>query len=852
MYICVCSYCGSIVDRLKGQIGSLNDMLSNKDGDISNLTNAIREAHTEVHELRRALEKQQSELIDLRNKHGEQRNVSEMTKFEADRAKTEAGETQLQLNSAQRNAESERSAREQLELDVRDARTKEKLVVSRCAALESRMEECEELLGRREQEVNTLKNRLSQYEEMGVERIGVERDEVRKQWKDAKERADEAGNELEVVKKEKTRLGMALRRAEDDLKSVRMDADEGQGEVGKARAEITSLKDTCDFLEQGKARAEAEREHLRALLNEESASIGVRSEGIDRLERERERLVGRIAELESSLDSERRRRGDTEHRASVGVEDVGRLGIEMKKLKDAKGALEQRLSRVQNELGEARGVVAQLQGDVAGARAELSRERAARSNAEVRKQQQAGVASEVMDRHDQLKGLFGQLERTRDGLVRKLELRTGEVGASNEVASKERERSKVLTAKCVGLEQDKEVLRRNLESLDSEKDLVEARLDEMSEVMRTVKGEREDGERRENEAESMVEDIKERCSRSEGLLNMREQEIARTDGIVRVLKSDCDELRRVLRERERELERAGADLTSVTREAQAISVEGGRLAGELQKTRQKLDEAEGERGKLEHRAKGLELEKGDLMTAYRAVIDERGVLEGGVEKLAGERQGIGQDLASTKLELERSVSVVEELESELRRKAADLGAFERQLDGISRSNLSIQRSLEAAESENRRLKTDLYSARQGAGGMARHTEGLQRQAAEKGEEAGSLREIVRALEGERDGLQRLLSEERTHGHGVETMLSGMRARGAASEEQIRKLARENAGLQTKVNELKIQMGHEQDVLARRAGGEGEGGGGEVDVSTEEALGFESEGEEEEEEGEIKS
>ena len=44
------------------------------------------------------------------------------------------------------------------------------------------------------------------------------------------------------------------------------------------------------------------------------------------------------------------------------------------------------------------------------------------------------------------------------------------------------------------------------------------------------------------------------------------------------------------------------------------------------------------------------------------------------------------------------------LEQELRSKTADMAAFERQLDGISRSNLAITRNLEAAEAENRRLK----------------------------------------------------------------------------------------------------------------------------------------------------
>ena len=102
--------------------------------------------------------------------------------------------------------------------------------------------------------------------------------------------------------------------------------------MSKLRDQVNNLQDTADFLEQGKSRAEAEREHLRSMLSQESASAGVRTETAGNLEREREKLAGRIAEVESMLDSERKRRNDSEGRLTLLQDDAARAGVEMRKL----------------------------------------------------------------------------------------------------------------------------------------------------------------------------------------------------------------------------------------------------------------------------------------------------------------------------------------------------------------------------------------------------------------------------------------------------------------------------------------------------------------------------------------
>ncbi|GMH78877.1 hypothetical protein TrLO_g8616 [Triparma laevis f. longispina] len=818
---------GATVERLRGELHSLTSLLSAKDVDITNLTNALNQASDELKETKRKMVDDKMELDELRNKAGISQSEAENVRYAAERHKTEAQEAAAMAGGARRQVEMERSVRQKLERELDDSKGKEKTMGKRVQALEELLGDAEDRLKGRERECVTLKERLMNMESLDPEGSARESSTLRKQLQNATARADSAESELEGVGRERSRVTMQLRRAEEEVNVLQRDISIGKNEILKLRDEAVGMRDTCDFLEQGKSRAEAEREHLRAMLSEESASVGVRTETAGNLEREREKLIGRIAELESMLDSERKRRTDSDGCMTLLQDDSSRMGVELRKLQSAKADLENRLSRVNNELGEARGVVASMQGEIAGARAELGRERAARSAAEVREQQQAGTSREYQERHGQLKSLFGQLERTRDGLLRKLELQGGEVASGAERLEREAGRNKALNLKCVKLEQEKEVLHRNLEVMDSEKDSLANKMDEMSDSVRMYKSSVDAAERKLGELEKMDVEVRDGKQAALKALDAREKEIVKLHAIVNSLQADCEELRRVCVAREREAERCNQDLVSMTREAQAMGVESSRLGGELTSTRKRLDEVSLKCAQIEHKCRAVELEKQDLLSAYRAVVDERGELEGGVEELGAERSGLRTELAANRGEVDRLSSVVGELEGELRRKSGDMAAFERQLDGISRSNLAIQRSLEAAESENRRLKTDLYAARQSGGGLARHSSELQRQAAEKSEEAGAMRSVVSALEAERDGLQRLLAEERNHGNGVETLLSGLRANLSASQEQVRLMAKENAGLQTQINGVNLKLKEREDMLemmAKRGGGEEVEGG----------------------------
>ena len=239
---------------------------------------------------------------------------------------------------------------------------------------------------------------------------------------------------------------------------------------------------------------------------------------------------------------------------------------------------------------------------------------------------------------------------------------TGEVSSIGERLQREIDRNKVLTSKCVKLEQDRESIRESLKVLDAEKDFLGEKCDELEEKVRLERGRGEDEVRRRGEVEAAINELQGRSDVERRALDAREKEIMRMTGVMSTMQSDLEEMKRVCLAREREVERLGGDLMNMTREAQALGIEGGRASGELGSTRKKLDEISGKLSAAEHRLRGVEAEKSDLLAAYRAVVDERGELEGGVEELGVERNNVKAELAACHGEVERQKAVIVELE----------------------------------------------------------------------------------------------------------------------------------------------------------------------------------------------
>mmetsp|Transcript_38267 Transcript_38267/g.57292 ORF Transcript_38267/g.57292 Transcript_38267/m.57292 type:complete len:928 (-) Transcript_38267:108-2891(-) len=300
-------------------------------------------------------------------------------------------------------------------------------------------------------------------------------------------------------------------------------------------------------------------------------------------------------------------------------------------------------------------------------------------------------------------------------------------------------------------------------------------------------------------------------------LSTREKELYQVQETLKHLQMQNNELHHLAQSKNALLERAEHDMHALTRENQAVCSESVRLNAELTATRNRLQDETTRADTADHTARACRLEKDDVMSNYRAVIEERTQLERSVEEVTRERTRLRHELDLSQDEVRRLRVQMDELENQIQKRVSDGAGFERQLDQVSRQGLATQRALDAAECENRRLREDLHAAKQSMDMSIGHTSKLRRSEAKLQEEANTMRGVLEAVESERDALRKILSEERVGYRGMENLLSSARARDAAAADQIRSLARENAEMATKLNEAYARLGSDAYCASRRMG-----------------------------------
>jgi chromosome segregation ATPase len=95
-------------------------------------------------------------------------------------------------------------------------------------------------------------------------------------------------------------------------------------------------------------------------------------------------------------------------------------------------------------------------------------------------------------------------------------------------------------------------------------------------------------------------EVEVRARNAANALSAREREINKLTLHLRGFQGDNEQLKATIMNRNRELERAGADIASMTRESQAVTVESTRLAADLADHRRKLQAALTALARAEH------------------------------------------------------------------------------------------------------------------------------------------------------------------------------------------------------------------------------------------------------------
>ena len=236
---------------------------------------------------------------------------------------------------------------------------------------------------------------------------------------------------------------------------------------------------------------------------------------------------------------------------------------------------------------------------------------------------------------------------------------------------------------------------------------------------------------------------------------------------------------------------------------------------ELQSAKVELKNASQKNASLDQAKRIMEVEKADLVKTYRAVVEERFAFEQINENLRKKIGIISHHLDKCQEGNRHMEQKMLEMEQEIRKRALNASKFERQLDNISRQNLSIQRKLEATEAENSRLRKDVEISQESKKQISNHAQELHLSSAKARDEYSSLQTMLEITKQERDALHKLFSDEKQKCHGLEILISAARAKDAAASDQLKRLAKENAMLTTKVNEVTTRLA-KSNVVSTKA------------------------------------
>ena len=241
------------------------------------------------------------------------------------------------------------------------------------------------------------------------------------------------------------------------------------------------------------------------------------------------------------------------------------------------------------------------------------------------------------------------------------------------------------------------------------------------------------------------------------------------------------------------------ELETLRRETQNLAVENARLQSETSTLRQKLSQEMKRADQCQHDAHAAQLGRNELASRCHAIADERSRLERELESTSRDNADMSNKLSSFHLEQSRLQNQIQVLGADVQQRVSQIHDLENELEQSRNKVNSLGSKLAASDRKNMELAQDLESSRQSSKIIGQQTLELQRLLAKSQHDATAFRSMTTELEEERDMWEKSLHEEKNK--GLEELLASARANEAAASEQVKKLARQNAHLATRLNEV---------------------------------------------------
>ena len=275
-------------------------------------------------------------------------------------------------------------------------------------------------------------------------------------------------------------------------------------------------------------------------------------------------------------------------------------------------------------------------------------------------------------------------------------------------------------------------------------------------------------------------------------------ELDRLNERVSQLEVDNEQLHHFCEERDDELMRLHQEL-------QQLSDKKEELLQSLAKARDECHEERKRAREAELVASESESVRDGLFASYGQLTEANVELERAMEECNAEKQSLRRDLEMRREETSQLQIQCNIFHQKLKDKDVEVAEFEKKLDNMHVKQASNLQSLELANTHRHNLQDELHASQRNATSLSQQLLDIRDQYTKLQKEVDTKLRNQQNEKSEKSNSIIQLQEEQLKRKDLEAQISKFQSHETAAVEQIRKLARSNAELKTRVNELTARL-----------------------------------------------
>lgn len=319
-----------------------------------------------------------------------------------------------------------------------------------------------------------------------------------------------------------------------------------------------------------------------------------------------------------------------------------------------------------------------------------------------------------------------------------------------------------------------------------------------------------------NMFESIME---ERMSREDGdngeYLENRVQHLEQR---VKQVESENEQLQYLCGGKDDQLKLVQQQMQNLQHEMQQLAAENNQLKEELAHSQDQCHQERLRAQDAEQVAIESENVRDGLLSNYGRLTEENVELERAMEIVNSEKQTLERELGYQKDEVMQLKEQCEAFTHQLQQKDLNMAEMETKFESIISQLSTHRQSLQYVTTNRQRLQDELHASQRNANSATEQLIALRNKYTQLQRETDSKRRNQLTNESDKGNLQIQLQEEQQKRRELDGVVSQSKAKEVAANEQIRKLARVNAELKTRVNELTARLENPLELSATMSNG----------------------------------